>query len=147
LGFKPVAAKPDILGVVERSLQQLAAAVQGLVVMSVELEVMYTGLLNNQVPRAWHAVAYLSLKPLGSWVTDFHRKFRFMRMWLANGAPKSFWLPGFFFPQVGAHHQADPPRNAPTVVRCLDSVDNIKTLSRLVASSSRPATPTRRSRK
>jgi hypothetical protein len=31
--------------------------------------------------------------------------------------------------------------------RCLDSVDNIKTLARLVASSSRPVTPTRRSRK
>jgi dynein heavy chain len=96
-----------LLTTMDRTLQQLGAAIQGLVVMSNDLEVMYTGLLNNQVPQAWHAVAYLSLKPLASWVTDFHRKFKFMRMWLTNGSPRSFWLPGFFFPQV------NPTRPAP----------------------------------
>ena len=44
-------------------------------------------------------MAYPSLKPLGSWVADLHKRVAFMRDWLVNGAPKCFWLPGFFFPQ------------------------------------------------
>ena len=33
---------------------------------------MYTALLNNGVPKNWEAAAYPSLKPLASWVKDFH---------------------------------------------------------------------------
>jgi dynein heavy chain len=53
----------------------------------------------------WQTVAYLSLKPLGSWVVDFHLRWAAMRTWLQKGAPKCFWLPGLFFPQVRACDQ------------------------------------------
>ena len=52
-----------------------------------------------QVPELWKRVSYPSLKPLGSWVEDYHERIAFMRSWLTSGLPKSFWLPGFFFPQ------------------------------------------------
>lgn len=52
-----------------------------------------------QVPELWMRVAYPSLKPLGSWVADYHQRIAFMRSWLTQGVPKCFWLPGFFFPQ------------------------------------------------
>src|SRR4051812_15595993 len=61
---------------------------------------MYTALLNNQVPKNWEAAAYPSLKPLASWVKDFHARIAFMRNWLVNGQPDVFWMSGFFFPQV-----------------------------------------------
>jgi dynein heavy chain len=32
-------------------------------------------------------------------VADFHARIAFMRSWLEEGPPASFWLPGFFFPQ------------------------------------------------
>lgn len=51
------------------------------------------------MPELWARVAYPSLKPLGSWVADFHARIAFMRSWLEQGPPPSFWLPGFFFPQ------------------------------------------------
>jgi len=81
------------------SLAELQKAIRGLVVMTFELEAMFTSMLNNAVPEMWSAVAYPSLKPLASWMKDYHERIAFMRSWLQDGVPKCFWLPGFFFPQ------------------------------------------------
>ncbi|KAI5075577.1 hypothetical protein GOP47_0009653 [Adiantum capillus-veneris] len=88
-----------LLNVMKSTLHELQRAIKGLVVMSSELENMFTSFLNNQVPTLWTAVSYPSLKPLSSWVKDFHKRINFMRTWIKNGEPKCFWLPGFFFPQ------------------------------------------------
>jgi len=88
-----------LLNTVKVSLENLIKAIKGFVVMSQELESVFDSLLNNEVPHAWSTVAYLSLKPLGGWVTDLHRRITFMADWIENGQPKTFWLPGFFFPQ------------------------------------------------
>ncbi|KAI8818687.1 dynein heavy chain and region D6 of dynein motor-domain-containing protein [Fimicolochytrium jonesii] len=85
--------------IVRNSLQNLVKAVKGLVVMSSELELVFKSLLNNEVPHAWSAHAYPSLKPLGAWVKDFHKRMAFIKDWADNGQPTAFWLPGFFFPQ------------------------------------------------
>ena len=54
----------------------------------------------HQVPSLWSTAAYPSLKPLGSWVLDFHRRITFFNSWLMKGEPTCFWLPGFYYPQV-----------------------------------------------
>lgn len=74
--------------------------VQGLVAMSGALELMYTALVNNQVPQQWAQVAYPSLKPLGAWLEDLQARVAFFASWLRRGAPVCFWLAAFFFPQV-----------------------------------------------
>ena len=38
--------------------------------MSLELEKMFVSFIDARVPENWEKVAYPSLKPLGSWVTD-----------------------------------------------------------------------------
>lgn len=81
------------------SLTELQKAIRGLVVMSSELEGMYNSMLNNQVPELWARYAYPSLKPLATWMIDYHARIAFMRGWLEGGLPSCFWLPGFFFPQ------------------------------------------------
>ncbi|KAJ3321819.1 Dynein heavy chain 6, axonemal [Boothiomyces sp. JEL0866] len=85
--------------IVKASLESLAKAVKGLIVMSAELELVYKSLLLNEVPQKWSNSAYPSLKGLGSWVKDFHKRMQMVRNWAELGQPKSFWLPGFFFPQ------------------------------------------------
>jgi dynein heavy chain len=81
------------------SLVGLQKAIKGLVVMSLDLDKMYTSFQRNQVPQIWEKVGFASLKPLASWVSDMQGRFEFLRAWLMNGQPAAFSLPVFFFPQ------------------------------------------------
>merc|ERR1711968_67528 len=85
--------------VVVRSLLELKKAIKGLVVMSIELEDMYTRILFQRVPKTWESAAYPSLKPLAPWIEDFFLRLGDMGQWLSQGPPKAYWVPGFFFPQ------------------------------------------------
>uniref|UniRef100_A0A6I8NU96 Dynein axonemal heavy chain 6 n=1 Tax=Ornithorhynchus anatinus TaxID=9258 RepID=A0A6I8NU96_ORNAN len=89
----------SLLKLIRISLETLARAIAGFVVMSEEMEKVYNSFLNNQVPVLWSEAAYPSLKPLGSWVKDLVLRTAFIDAWLKRGQPKSFWISGFFFPQ------------------------------------------------
>jgi dynein heavy chain len=88
-----------LLAGMRRSLFDLQRAIRGEVLLSEELDRMYTSMLNNKVPGNWEALAYPSLKPLASWVKDLYERLRIMRAWLVGGQPAAFWISGFFFPQ------------------------------------------------
>jgi len=88
-----------LIKVVKRSLVDIGKAIQGLVVMSAELDLMFNAMLINAVPEIWKKAAYPSLKPLSSWVVDFHARIRFMRTWLQKGAPFCYTLPYIYYPQ------------------------------------------------
>ncbi|KAL7841172.1 hypothetical protein SRHO_G00248630 [Serrasalmus rhombeus] len=88
-----------LLRILRVSLATLQKAIAGLVVMSEEMEKIYSSFLNNQVPEHWASSAYPSLKPLGSWVKDLALRTAFVQSWVTRGQPKSFWISGFFFPQ------------------------------------------------
>jgi len=74
-------------------------AIQGTVVLSLELEMMFNRFMDNKVPLMWEKVGYPSLKPLGSWMKDLILRIEFMSDWLYNGPQLSYWVPAFFFPQ------------------------------------------------
>lgn len=80
------------------SLINLDKAIQGTVVMSMDLEMMFNDFLNNKVPLQWVKVGYPSLKPLSSWVPDLLLRVEFISQWLYHGPPSTYWLPAFFFP-------------------------------------------------
>ena len=81
------------------TLDGLRKAIRGEVLLSADLDLMYSALLNNTVPPIWAAVAYPSLKPLASWIIDLVARVKFLRGWLTGGQPDVFWLSGFYFPQ------------------------------------------------
>lgn len=88
-----------LLKKMNRSLIDIDLAIQGFIVMGDELDSMYLQIQNNRVPLNWSKVGYPCLKPLSSWFKDFLQRVEFMRFWLNNGNPSSYWLPGMFFPQ------------------------------------------------
>lgn len=85
--------------VMGRSLRDLQKAIKGEIVMSTDLDAMYTACLNNQLPPIWTKVSFATLKSLASWMKDVNFRVDFMRVWLRNGLPTAFPLPVFFFPQ------------------------------------------------
>jgi dynein heavy chain len=87
-----------LLRVMRNSLINLDKAIQGTVVMSMELEMMFNDFLNNKVPIPWVKAGYPSLKPLASWVADLLLRVEFIMSWLYHGPPSTYWLPAFFFP-------------------------------------------------
>jgi len=88
-----------LLHVMRTSLDLLDRAIQGTVVMSMELEAMMNYFLDKRVPLMWEKAGYPSLKPLDAWVLDLIGRVEFLSGWLHEGNPNSFHLSAFFFPQ------------------------------------------------
>ncbi|XP_058809206.1 dynein axonemal heavy chain 6 [Phymastichus coffea] len=89
-----------LLKKIHLTMENLQRAIKGFVVMSEELENVFRSLVNNQVPQIWHAVnVYPSLKSLGSWIRDLELRIDFIKTWLTDRKPISFWLSGLSFPQ------------------------------------------------
>lgn len=69
------------------SLAAVQKALVGEVVMSEELEKMADAIYDNQVPAAWAAKGFLSLKPLASWIDDCNARIDFLGGWITKGTP------------------------------------------------------------
>ena len=89
----------QLIKVIKKSLSDLQKAIKGTVVMSIELEKMFYAFLDKKVPELWEKYAYPSLKPLGTWVSDFIERVAFFRKWIENGVMDSYWVSALFFPQ------------------------------------------------
>ena len=107
-----------LIKVIKASLEDLKKAINGLILLSDELDSMFYDLLVGRVPQNWQKVAYLSLKPLSSWMKDLKLRVSFMREWMVEGGVNSYWMSAFFFPQgflTGALQQfaRQPERQIP----------------------------------
>ncbi|XP_071455007.1 dynein axonemal heavy chain 2 [Hetaerina americana] len=83
---------------IKSSVEELQKGIQGIVVMSAELEEMYTCMNDGRVPPAW-LKAYPSMKLLGSWTRDLVQRVQHFAQWATTLRPPAlFWLSAFTFP-------------------------------------------------
>lgn len=88
-----------LTSVIRSSLQNIDLAIQGLLVMSTELEAAYGKMGLNQIPDIWMKASYPSMKPIGSYLEDLYSRLNMLQTWYEVGTPPIFWLSGFFFVQ------------------------------------------------
>ncbi|CAG9466170.1 unnamed protein product [Pedinophyceae sp. YPF-701] len=86
-----------LTGVIRRSLQDLDKALQGLQVMSAELDGVFRAMSIGRVPQLWKSQSHPSLKPLASYVSDLLARLSMLQTWYEEGQPPTFWISGFFF--------------------------------------------------
>ncbi|XP_046574741.1 LOW QUALITY PROTEIN: dynein axonemal heavy chain 2-like [Haliotis rubra] len=87
-----------LLDEIRVSLTDLERGIQGLVVMSSELENIFQCIYDGRVPPAWEK-AYPSMKPLSAWTRDLVMRVEQFAKWAQTAhQPTVFWMSGFTFP-------------------------------------------------
>ena len=74
------AARCSLIKTIRNTLQDLEKAIRGVVVMDSALEALSGSLLVGKVPEIWAQRSYPSLKPLGSYITDFLARLNFLQV-------------------------------------------------------------------
>lgn len=87
-----------LLQTTRSSLKVLQQAIKGLVLMSPDLEEIFTCVYEGRVPSVW-LTAYPSLKLLGAWTRDLVSRVEHFGEWArTTHPPLLFWLAAYTFP-------------------------------------------------
>ncbi len=87
-----------LLDEIKESLISLQKGIQGLVVMSADLEEIFKCVFEARVPPSWQKM-YPSMKPLAAWTRDLIQRVEQLARWSETAhAPSLFWMSGFTFP-------------------------------------------------
>lgn len=91
----------QLLQRVKTTLDELKKALNGIILMSPELEEMYNDFKFERVPSLWKSISYPSTLTLTEWIDDLCSRVEMIQDWLKNGHPSSrcYRLGAFFYPQ------------------------------------------------
>jgi len=90
----------NLISVIASTLRDIQKAVQGLLLMSLDLEQVFLSIFDGKTPAMWLANSYPSLKPLGGYTNDLVERLKFFQTWIDNGIPLTFWISGIYFTQA-----------------------------------------------
>jgi dynein heavy chain len=91
----------NLLAEIIRSLVELDLGFKGDLTVSEAMEELSNSLFLDRVPKKWEILAYPSLRPLGSWLTDLNSRISQLNDWMNNPLemPAVTWISGLFNPQ------------------------------------------------
>ncbi|CAL1538804.1 unnamed protein product [Lymnaea stagnalis] len=83
---------------IRSSLTALEKGIQGLIVMTMDLENIFNCIFDGRVPPLWER-AYNSMKPLAAWTRDLVLRVDMFAKWASLAKPPwVFWMSAFTFP-------------------------------------------------
>lgn len=90
-----------LLAEMRRGLAELDLGLKGDLTVSEPMERLMRALAGDAVPASWRNLAYPSLRPLGSWLTNLLARAAQLSDWTADlsSPPRCVWLSGLFNPQ------------------------------------------------
>lgn len=89
-----------LLAEMKRSLIELDLGLKGDLTMSALMEKVMLSLADDKTPAGWEKLAYPSLRPLGSWISNLLGRVTQLVDWSADmSLLKVTWLSGLFNPQ------------------------------------------------
>lgn len=85
----------------QRSLRELSLGFDGELTMSDSMEGLMTSLFMDRVPSGWAKLSWPSLRPLGSWLADLHKRVEQLQNWVSQPLeiPGVTWMSGLINPQ------------------------------------------------
>ena len=87
-----------ILSVVRKSLIDIQMAIEGTIIMSDDLKLIFNDMFDAKVPEKWAKISWNS-STLGFWFTELLERDAQYKSWCYKGRPCVFWMTGFFNPQ------------------------------------------------
>jgi len=102
--FQEIQRMQRIISIVRTNSINMIDAIDGVVIMTPELQEDMNAVFDMRVPRRWThdpsgaEISWLS-PTVGKWFTGLLDRVQQLSDWLNNGRPKSYWLTGWFNPQ------------------------------------------------
>jgi dynein heavy chain len=91
----------NLIAEIIRSLKELQLGFEGALTMSDAMDALKSSLYLDRIPPSWQKRAWPSLRPLGSWSSDFMSRLGQLEEWQNNPLtiPKVTWISGLYNPQ------------------------------------------------
>ncbi|GFO43348.1 dynein heavy chain 5, axonemal [Plakobranchus ocellatus] len=84
-----------VITAVRNTVLDLKLAIDGTIIMSETLRDALDSIYDGRIPAAWKKISWDS-STISFWLNELQDRNTQFRSWLFNGAPKSFWMTGFF---------------------------------------------------
>jgi len=86
-----------LLIAIKRNLKDILDAINGIIGLSTQLEVVYNDIFNGFIPEAWKRLSPQTNKKLASWMTHLRRRIDQYNEWI-KCEPNVTWLSGIHVP-------------------------------------------------